>query len=52
MGSVVMTTQKIAMKRPRKMNSGRSFYYHGCGGWDLTKKIILMKPLKGVEKNK
>ena len=32
------------------MGSGRSFYYYGYGSWDLTKKILLMKPLKGVEK--
>ena len=33
------------------MGSGRNFYYYGYGSWDLTKKILLIIPLKGVEKN-
>ena len=32
-------------------NPSRSFYYYGYGSWDSTKKFLLMKPLKGVEKN-
>ena len=37
---------------PKEMGSGRSFYYYAYGSWDLTKTILLTKPLKGVEKNK
>ena len=36
---------------PKEMGSGRSFYYYAYGSWDLVKKNLLMKPLKGVEKN-
>ena len=32
------------------MGSGQSFYNYGYGSLDLTKTILLMKPLKEVDK--